>query len=260
MFCENCGQSIADNVARCPSCGQPSGAAVTSTGAGIAPVAVQVPREPTPAGHLPSRLTRAEQTVYFRLARGFSWFLLVIISVGMVLVAMRLIPVLSQVVGTSTEVSAKDLTQAMSSARSFGDEDENELNPAEMAQLDELAYEIIQLFPADARANQNVDYLRGQIKNSAGELSRERKEQMAILQELRDDLRAVAEPQRAKAFGSYFGLKRQRIQLDRTRKETAKESLVLLGSSMLSGIALLTFITMILVLLSIERNTRLSTA
>lgn len=260
MFCESCGQSISDHVSRCPHCGESTGVAVSSGQTAVAAVAVRAP-QPKPAGQSRSSgLTRAEQTVYFRLARGFSWFLLIVITVAMVLVAIRLIPVLTQFVGTSTGVSASDLTQAMSSPRAFGSEEENELNPAEMAQLDQAAYEIIQLLPAEMRPSGSVDYLRGQIKNSVGNLSNERKEQMTFLQELRDDLRAIPEAQRAKAFGSYFGVKSQKIQLDRAKKEKAKESLVLLGSSMLSGVALLTFITMILVLMSIERNTRSATA
>src|ERR1017187_1726528 len=258
MFCDSCGRGITDHVTHCPYCGQATGAVVTSAPSGAAAVAVQV-RRVKPDEHTGSGLTRAEQTIYFRLARGFSWFLLVIISFAMVWIAIALIPVLSQVIGTSTKISAEDLTQSASSSRSFGAEEENELNPAEMAQLDQLAYEIIQLLPAELRSNGGIDVLRDQIKNSVRGLSRERKEQMTILRELRDDLSAVPEGQRSKALGNYFNLKSQRIQLDRTKKEEARTSLVLLGSSMLSGIALLTLITMILVLLSIERNTRTST-
>jgi hypothetical protein len=217
-----------------------------------------VARKQIAGGRASSGLTRAEQAVYFRLARGFSWFLLIIISLAMVGNAVLLIPVVSQVVGTSTDVSAKDLTQAMSSPRSFTGEEEKELNPAEMAQLDQLAYEIIQLLPADMRPSENVDSLRGRIRNAVGGLTKEWTEQVAILKELRDVLREFPEADRKKAIDNYFGLKSQKIQLDRSKKAEAKASLVLLGSSMLSGIALLTFITMILVLLSIERNTRWS--
>jgi hypothetical protein len=44
--------------------------------------------------------------------------------------------------------------------------------------------------------------------------------------------------------------------LSRVKAEEAKASLVWLGAGALSGMTLLTFVTMILVLLSIERNTR----
>jgi hypothetical protein len=257
MFCESCGQNIADYATRCPHCGESTGIVPPgdTKDTDVAPVHVQ--HRQTANERAPSKLTRAEQTIYFRLARGFSWFLLIIISVALAMGAVRLIPIISQVVGTSTDVSAKDLTRVMTSPRGFGSaDDDNDLNPAEMAQLDQVAYEIIQLLPVDARANQNIDYLRGQIKNSAGNLSQERKAQLAILHELRDDLREIPETQRGNAFGTYFNLKSQRIQSDRAKKTEAMSSLVLLGSSMLSGIALLTLITMILVLLSIERNTR----
>lgn len=256
MFCGNCGKSIANNVTRCPYCGVVDDAVGGSTPTSTTSVSVPIPRGQATGGQEQSRLTRAEQTLYFRIARGFSWFLLIIISIAMVLVAIQLVPALSQVVWTSTDVSAKDLTQPGTSPRWAAEADENEINPGEMAQLDQVAYEIIQLLPADVRANVNIDSLRGEIKNSANQLSRKRKEQMSFLEELRDDLREIPEVQRGKAFGNYFVLKGQRIQLDQTKKEAAKGSFVLLGSSMLSGIALVTFITMILVLLSIERNTR----
>lgn len=255
MFCENCGHSIPDGAAQCRNCSSATGNQETPLAAATAAANEGSPIPPAD-GRAPSLLTRAEQSVYFRLARGFSWFLLLIISAGIVVLALLIAPVLSQVMGTSTRVSSSDLLQLASSSPSSEGGDDYDLNPAEMAELDKTAYEIIQLFPADARTIQSVDYLRRQIKDSAENLARERKEQMVILQELRDDLRAVEEPQRGKALGNYFLLKRQKIQLDRSRKEGAKASLLLLGSSMLSGIALLTFITMILVLLSIERNTR----
>lgn len=260
MFCESCGQSISDQVSRCPHCGGSTGVVASTSQTATAAVAVRAPQAKPAGESRSSGLTRAEQTVYFRLARGFSWFLLIVITVAMVLVAIRLIPVLTQFVGTSTGVNASDLTQTMSSPRSFGADEEDELNPAEMAQLDQLAYEIIQLLPAEMRPSGSVDNLRGQIKNSVGNLSSERKEQMKFLEELRDDLRAIPEDQRSKAFSSYFGVKAHKIQLDGAKREKAKESLVLLGYSMLSGVALLTFITMILVLMSIERNTRSVTA
>ncbi len=261
MFCGDCGKTIADNLSHCPHCGVPTGVVVSSTAAGAAPVAAPMVRRPVAEGSAPSRLTRAEQAVYFRLARGFSWFLLIVISLGMVGVFMLLLPVVSQVAGSSTEVSAKDLTQAMASSRSVAEEAEGEdLNPAEMARLDELAYEIIRLLPAEARPSESIDTLRGHIKNSVSGLAESRKAQGAILMELRDDLLEIPEAQRSKALEVYFGVKAKRIQADKAKKAEAQASLVLLGSFMLSGVALLTFITMILVLLSIERNTRWKTA
>ncbi len=261
MFCEGCGHTIADTVNQCPSCGQPTGAAAFSSATGTAPVAVRTSAStPNTQQQASSRLTRAEQTVYFRLARGFSWFLLIVISIGIVGVAMRLVPIVTQVFGTSTSVTAHDLTEAIASRQQGIEGNQGDINPAQMAQLDQAAYEIIRLLPDNVinHGDQNaINMLSMNIKNSASNLSKHRDEQMAMLRELRDDLARVQEAERSQAFGTYFAVKEQKIQLDQAKREEAKQNLVLLGSSLLSGIALVTFVTMILVLLSIERNTRL---
>lgn len=125
-----------------------------------------------------------------------------------------------------------------------------------MAKLDEAAYEIIRLFPAGTRSRINVDFVRGQIKNSAAQLSADRDEQAKILRELRDDLIAFPESDRDRVLENYFTLKAEKLRLDQAVKARARQNLLFLGSAVLCGVALLTFITMILVLLSIERNTR----
>ncbi|HEX3095273.1 MAG TPA: zinc ribbon domain-containing protein [Candidatus Angelobacter sp.] len=258
MFCENCGQSVSDNVAQCPHCHQATGAVAAFGGAGAAAVAVRSPIGATQK-NTPSALSRVEQSIYFRFARGFSWFLLILIGLGILRIVIALAPVLIQTFGSSTTVNAQELRQAGSAPqRSFGQE-EPEIDPSEMARLDQAAYEIIQLLPPNARQN-NIDDLRAQVRSSAANLAKEHKEQLAILEELRDDLKALPEGERPNAANVYFLVKGQKIHLDQAKKEEGKQNLIILGASLLSSIALLTFVTMILVLLSIERNTRLSPA
>jgi hypothetical protein len=206
-------------------------------------------------------LSRAEKAVYFRFARGFSWVLLIIITLGLVLDAVILVPEILQTVWASTSVSSKDLERAVSSPSSVfatSDEGEADMNPAEMAQLDQVAYEIINLLPADSRpqAREQVDSLRGAIRSSVANLSKERKEQLANLRELRDSLGDIPEAQRSKAIDAYFALKSQVIARSNAEKEKAKAGLLISASVLITGTALLTLVTMILVLLSIERNTR----
>jgi hypothetical protein len=208
-----------------------------------------------------SLLSRAEKSVYFRLARGSAWFLLVVVTLGLIVDAIALVPEVLQAVWASTYVSPKDMERAVaspSSALATSDQGEAELNPAEMARLDQMAYEIINLLPPDLRpqAREQVDALRGEIRNSAANLAKERKEQLALLRELRDNLGDIPEAQRLKAIGAYFALKSQAIGRSVAKKEAAKAELLVSGSVLLCGVALLTLVTMILVLLSIERNTR----
>src|SRR5437763_8937602 len=104
MFCESCGHSIADTLTHCPYCRQATGVVAAPSGSGAVAVAVRAPDEAATQKHSPSRLTRAEQSVYFRFARGFSWFLLIVVSLGIVVVGIYLVPVLLQMVGSSTSV------------------------------------------------------------------------------------------------------------------------------------------------------------
>ena len=257
MFCGNCGQSIADTLAECPYCREATGAVTSSSTTGAAAVAVRAPIAAQKVAA--SKLSRVEQGVYFRFARGFSWFLLVVVTLGILRIVIALAPVVVQMFGSSTSVSSQELGSFNpAQGRALGQQEEEEMDPSQMARLDQAAYEIIQVLPPNER--QNVDYLRGQIKGQAANLGKNYKEQLAILEELRDDLKALPETQRVNAANVYFLVKGQKIRLDRTKKEEAEKDLMVLGASLLSTIALLTFVTMILVLLSIERNTRLSAA
>jgi hypothetical protein len=253
MYCESCGRSIPENATQCPSCSGASDVRAIPAGTGSTAAAARMARVPTPTKQ--TALTKAEQTIFFRIARGFSWLLLVVVSIATIFAGAQLVPVLTQFFGTSTRVAATDLTATNSP---LGSEDgEGEMTPAQMAQLDQASYEVIQLLPPEARQNQGqVDLMRGQIKGAASNLAKDRKEQMAILQELRDDLKQVNTAERSNALQRYFLLKGNRLQQDRATKEAAQVKLLALGGSMISGIGLLTLITMILVLLSIERNTR----
>ena len=264
MFCENCGKNISDKATVCPHCGQSTGASPTPPAPPVAPVAAPSSGSLV-GGERRSLLSRVEKAVYFRLARGFAWFLLVVVTLGLIVDAIVLVPEILQAEWASTSVSTKDLERAVSSpssALATTDEGEAELNPAEMARLDQMAYEIINLLPADSRpqAREQVDALRGSIRNSVANLSKERTEQLAILRELRDNLGDIPEAQRLKAIDAYFGLKSQVIGKSVAKKEAAKTELLTSGAALLGGIALLTLVTMILVLLSIERNTRPSQA
>ena len=260
MFCENCGKNVSDTATVCPHCGQSTGTSPAPTPPHPVPAATPSSRSPV-GGEIGSLLSRAEKSVYFRLARGSAWFLLVVVTLGLIVDAIALVPEALQAVWASTSVSPAELQRAVSSqslALAPPDEGEASLDPAEMARLDELAYEIINLLPANSRpqAREQVDSMRGTIRNNAANLAKERKEQSSILRELRDNLGDIPEAQRMKAIEAYFGLKSQVIQRSVAKRETAKAELLVSGSVLLSGIALLTLATMILVLLSIERNTR----
>lgn len=255
MFCGNCGQSIAETFSECPFCHEPTGVVAASHASGAAAVAVRAPIATQQKSG--SKLSRVEQSVYFRFARGFSWLLLVVISLGILRLVIALAPVVVKMFGSSTSVSSEELGSFNAAQpRGFGQEQEEEMDPSQMAQLDQSAYEIIQLLPANER-QAGIDNLRTLIRNMAAGLSNRHKEQLAILQELRDDLKTLPETQRANAVNVYFQIKGQKIHLDRAKKQEAETELTVLGAALLSTIALLTFVTMILVLLSIERNTRI---
>ncbi|HET9282771.1 MAG TPA: hypothetical protein VFR24_12485 [Candidatus Angelobacter sp.] len=259
MFCENCGKSIANNLFECPYCRQATGVVAASGSTGAAAVAVKAPI--AVQNNSGSKLSRVEQGIYFRFARGFSWFLLIVITLGIIRIVISLGPVVAQTFGSSTAVSPQELGNVNPAQMRSPGEEQEEIDPSLMARLDQTAYEIIQLIPANERQYNSIDNLRTEIRNSAANLTKEQKEQLGILEELRDDLKALPEGRRGlTAVNAYFAVKDQKIRQDRAKKEEAKQNLTILGASLFSAIALLTFVTMILVLLSIERTTRLSMA
>jgi hypothetical protein len=94
------------------------------------------------------------------------------------------------------------------------------------------------------------------MKSMAATASPRYKEQLEMLRELGKVLPDIGPARRADAVSKYFRLKSQKIEENEAQRAAAKASLILTGWGLLSGTALLTLITMILVLLAIERNTR----
>lgn len=206
-----------------------------------------------------SLLSRAERSIYFRFARAVSWVLIVLATpVILIAVFSGFSLTKSALLDSSTSVTAEDLTRAIATrnAGALADEDAPRLDPAELAELDRAAYEIVALFPGVSQGNQEVDSYRGHIRQRVATITEEHSQQLAMLHELRDDLQELPEAQRVDATQHYFNLKSQRIQQQETKKTMAKAELALVTWVVMTGIALVMFGTMTLVLLSIERNTR----
>ncbi|MBS1840456.1 MAG: hypothetical protein JST77_06360 [Acidobacteria bacterium] len=275
MFCENCGKSISDALAACPHCetptGQPGMPPAYSKPAFISSASAASSRRAADGG-----LTKIERSIYFRIARGFSWVILAILSVGLVFNCVLLIPTVFQASRNSAAITTDDVSRAIASNNAERhakiDQDEG-LTPAELAQLDQAAYEIYNLLPSDTTNNISRDQFRTQVRNAVGNLSCKERisplfgdfgsgqscsshDQLPILQELKGIVSDIPETKRQQAVQTYFGAKSEAIQEAKVKQEEAQGKLVKYAASLVSGISLITFITMILVLLSIERNTR----
>jgi hypothetical protein len=241
MKCQHCGELVSESLEFCTNCGARLVSHQT--------VAQAQPKDFT-------LVSQAERVVYFSVARAFAWFVLFLVTLGMIGSLIFVITALGKLFGASTHVSSKDLERAIANAQQTSEQTPSDINPAELAKLDEAAYEIVSLLPQDSRRYQSVDAQRGEIKTMAANVSPGRREQLAMLHELGPDLRELQPSQRVNALNKYFDLKAQKMNDDQAQKAAAKARLLLSGWGLLSGTALLTLVTMILVLLAIERNTR----
>ncbi len=241
MKCTHCGELVSEGLEFCTNCGATLGRAQAVAQAQRSSITL---------------VSQAERAVYFRVARAFAWFVLFLVALGMIGTLVFVLPALGKLFGASTHVSSKDLERAIRNTQQASGQTQPNINPTELAKLDEAAYEIVSLLPADSRRYQSVDAQRGDIKSMAANVSPSHGEQLAMLRELGTDLRDLQPAQRLNAVNKYFDLKAQKMNDDQAKKVAAKARLLLAGWGLLSGTALLTMVTMILVLLAIERNTR----
>ncbi|MEW6110354.1 MAG: hypothetical protein AB1632_14480 [Nitrospirota bacterium] len=124
-----------------------------------------------------------------------------------------------------------------------------------MAKLDKEIYELISFLPKNMQERSGVDGLRNAIKNMLHNWE-ETKEKVATVKEARNIIEKFDEAERWNAVDKFFDIKHAKEDLVQTKKEKAKANLLAMSVTILSTISIITLVSMILVLLAIERNTR----
>jgi hypothetical protein len=243
MFCPKCREKIEEGSSFCQTCGTVIEQKVTvesMTEKGL--------------------MSRIEQNVYFRIARGFAWFILLLVTISLVIYIVKLAPTALELFGGETRVSQDEIKRAIAAEkerRPFMLEETSieKMDPELMSRLDKEIYELILLLPADIQAQWGVERLREYIKNSIS-FVRDTENKITVINEARGVLQPFALAERMEAMGKFFKIKDEKVMSVKNKKEAAKVKLLNNFIYILSAIIFITLLSMILVLLAVERNTR----
>jgi len=252
-------------MSRCTSCGhenEPGNAFCLNCGAAL--VETQATGLQDAPGKGISPLARVERGVYFSIARAVAWVLAIVTLLSMVYSGIHLVPAAARVRAKADTVSASDLSAAVAAARSGRqlpaqmESDDESYSARDLAQLDQAIYELIQLAPKDAvQQYGGTDVMRTRIKNELRELDLpDLDDQIGAVKDAQEAVAGVLEADRPIAIQLYFGMTNQRNVAAKSRALAGKAELTTWMVGFGSSAITLMMVTMILVMMAIESNTR----
>ena len=170
------------------------------------------------------------------------------------------IPGISPLIKTDINVSPDEIKSALLAKKEGKNPLEEgitnkKLDPELMARLDKEIYELILLLPKKSQDEEGVERLRGAIK---GRIARypSMKEKVKTLKELKIALPKFVETEKVEAFNIYFNLKTEKENAIALGRTEALIKIATAGTTCFAFIMTISVISLILVLLAIERNTR----
>ena len=212
-------------------------------------------------------LSKIEQSIYFRIARGFAWFLLVLGLLGFVGAGFIAGGAALEYFKGQEPVSTDDV-KVWIAARKASNNNRAKGEATQEAQLDPkaegmLATEIAELFNLlsveDQKAAGGKELFRKQVLELAAAVkgTNNAYEQVESLREVRKFVREfLPQSERLGAIGAFFELKIDSMKKAESRKAEARANLMYSGGAVFAAAAIITLLTMVLVLLAIDRNTR----
>jgi hypothetical protein len=248
-FCQNCGKSML--AARASGSGSSRFAGVASSVGNV------------DAGK--GRLTIIEQRIYFRIARVFAWLLLVLSLLGLVGGAFMATGSIRQYLKGEDAVSVADVKAAIAarkagnSARGDGESAQTQLDPKAEGLLTTEVAEIFNLLSAeDQNKYGGKENVRKKLLDTASEVNGGNvNDQIDFLREMKKVVSEV-QPQADRTWGinGFAQLKKSYKNQAAARKAVAEKEFMMGAGAVLSFAALITLVSMVLVMLAVERNTR----
>jgi hypothetical protein len=251
ITCAKCGLSNEPGNAFCQDCGAALTAPVRP-----APTAAPVDRQTVVAG--------LERRVYFNIARVVTWGLLILALLGLGYSIFQGAPVLAELSASAKPVTEQELRAAVEQSQTGrraqpGNEDAGEsVSAADLANLDKAIYELVLVLPQDTvQQYGGMDGMRNQIKaNMRGADAPGLDEQIELVGNAKDIVSKMPEGDRLGAISYYFQLLEQHKSEAEMRQGKAKTQGVVFATAFVVCAIGLMILTMNLVLLAIERNTR----
>ena len=249
--CNSCGHQNETGNAFCLNCG----AALERSPAPASAVAVN--SEST-------AIARVERSVYFSVARVVAWVLAIVALLAMIYSAVGLVPAVLQVRASADSVDSSELAAAVDTAKAGGQRARQgqgadaEYSAKDLAALDQAIYELVQLVPAELIERQGgMDAMRSYVKREISGLDLEDlDDEVEAIKDARDVVEDIAAPDRLYAINTYFDMTRERIQSAQSKALAGKAKLTAWMTGFGVSAITLMLVTMILVLMTIERNTR----
>lgn len=249
--CASCGTKLEPGDTFCQKCG-------TSVKATTLPA-----QSASPAS---SMLGRFERAVYFRIARGFSWVLAVVALAGFIYALVSALQSAGELVGTrrgvsQEEVQASIVNEKAGRGNQFSRGEEAPTDPRLVGEYETVLAELVNLMSPDFRrqvGGGDDAAARNQLRSVFSSLGDGMEDRISVAKEAKSVIQGFAEKDRGEALGHFRRVKEQKIQAAQMRKAEAKQKFLYLGGAMLSTAILITLLSMILVLLAIERNTRVT--
>lgn len=250
--CTSCGQPLEPGSTFCQNCGT-----AVPTPKVAAPIAPPIQAEPVGV------MGQIERAVYFRVARVFSWVLLVAAIAGFLYSVASSIGSLGDLMGGKQSVSKEEVQAAIVSGRAPDEAQQDEASVAEdsdpklIGEYETELAKLVLLIPQEERRRAGGDdRVREELKRVFQQTTSGKKSQIAAVQEARDMLGQFAEQERQGALNYFIRIKQLKVQQVEAKKLEAKGKFVYLGGATLATAMLITLVSMVLVLLTIERNTR----
>lgn len=208
-------------------------------------------------------MSKVEESVYFRFSRAFAWFLLVGAIIGFIGSLIFVAPSVMDLIGDSKKVSVdeiRQLAEEYNTGKSRGTKgmDGEAVDREAMADLEKEIIDLGGMLPQLEKQLGRERFREG-VLNTLGRWD-DMRERIAVIREGKGVIKDFPDTPdaagRNRAWGVFVQLKAQKEDAIMQKKLAAKSNILWLGGAALSTAMLIMLISMFLVGLAIERNTR----
>jgi len=234
--CPKCGESIEEDSFFCQNCG------------------TQIDKR-----RILNFLSKFEWSLYLKIARGFTWFILFVAILTLSGFSIYLAPPLLALIKEETKVTQDEIKIAIESEKKGIPQISEEripekFDPKLSATLAEEIHALIHILPKDMQTIR-IETLSFIIESKLNYWM-DIRDKILVVKEARSILYRFSEDERWKALDKFFVVKIKKENSSKEKKKNAIEKVSSISLAALLMIILITQVSMILVLLSGERNTR----